>query len=586
MCITASVIAGYALRLTSVATRLKTTRSGVLCSEGCGYKQRVIIMKLRLQIAVVAALLLGTLSAYAANDTQPLYDDIGDYHYEVTTSDPLAQEYFDQGLRLYYAFNHSEAIRAFRVAQNLDASCAMCWWGEALAWGPNINLPMDTPSGEAAYAAITMAIGKKSSVNAREAALIDALGLRYAAVPPEDRSSLDKTYSDAMAELAQRYQDDLDIRVLYAESLMDLRPWNYWREDGSPQTGMDVALAYLEQVIARQEKHPGACHFYIHAVEEVYPERAVECAERLANLMPGAGHLVHMPGHIYIRVGRYLDAVAANEHAVHADETYIRDQHPGMGMYINGYYPHNYDFMAFAAMMIGRSELSIDSAKKLTSLFPAEMFGTPGMDFLQHWTVRPLLMQVRFAQWQEILETQRPPSEQPHALALWHYARGRAHAARGEIDQIDVHLQQLREIAARPELRNIKMEFNPSNELVAVAERVLTGWRHAAEQDYVAAVSALQTAVQLEEGLLYGEPPEWSVPASQDLGAVLLLAGKAAQAETVFRSDLRLFPQNGWSLYGLNKALRAQGKIAEAEEVTATLSRVWDTADVQLEEIF
>lgn len=547
-------------------------------------------MKLRVGFAAIAfaivAVTLDSVAVAAEADKQPLYEDLGNYHYQITTSVPLAQQYFDQGLRLYYAFNHAEAIRAFRMAQDLDPSCAMCWWGEALAWGPNINLPMDVPSAQAAYTASSEAIARKSSASPKERALIDALSLRYSATPTAQRSDLDKTYADAMSPLVRRYDEDLDIRVLYAESLMDLRPWDYWREDGTPQEGMDVALDYLEDAMDKDAQHPGACHFYIHAVEEVYPQQAVACAERLATLMPGAGHLVHMPGHIYIRVGRYLDAVVANEHAVHADETYIRDQHPSMGMYTAGYYPHNYDFMAFAAMMIGRSQLSVESAQKITSLLPEEMFGSPGMDWLQHYSVRPLLMQVRFAQWEEILLVQQPPADRLHALAIWNYAQGRAHVALGNMPEANTALARLREISVLPELTHLRMEFNSSSELIAIADRVLTGWKSVAVGDFATAISAIQQAVLLESELLYGEPPEWSVPTLQDLGAVYLLANKAKDAEAAFRSDLQQFPENGWSLHGLARALKAQNKPDEADEVEAVLERVWSTADVKLERVF
>ena len=325
-----------------------------------------------------------------ASESVPLYDDLGDHHVQITTDSAAAQKYFDQGMRLYYAFNHAEAVRAFKEAQRLDVNCAMCWWGEAMAWGPNINLPMDEPSGLAAYAAMQGALARRKYASKHEQELIDGLAVRYAPKPPADRASLDQAYSDAMALIAARYPENQEVAVLYAESLMDLRPWDYWAEDGSPNPGIADALASLDSVIAVNEKHPGACHFFIHAVEKLYPERAIECAERLANLMPGAGHLVHMPGHIYIRVGRYLDAVNANKHAIHADETYIQDQNPAMGMYTAGYYPHNYDFMAFATMMIGQSNVSIQAAEKVSHLIPTELFGAPGMDFLQHYSMRPI----------------------------------------------------------------------------------------------------------------------------------------------------------------------------------------------------
>lgn len=523
--------------------------------------------------------------AASAQDV-PLYDDLGDYHYEISTRDPLVQQYFDQGVRLYYAFNHAEAIRAFKEAQRLDPDCAICWWGEALSYGPNINLPMDQPSGEAAYAAVQQAISLSANASAKEQGLIEALATRYAVDVPEDRAHLDLAYADALAELVQLYRDDMDIAVLYAESLMDLRPWDYWNAQGETQPGIDVALHHLQNAMAANENHPGACHFYIHAVEAVFPERAVPCAERLANLMPGAGHLVHMPGHIYIRVGRYLDAVEANEHAVHADETYIQDQHPGMGMYTAGYYPHNYDFMAFAAMMIGRSATAIDSAKKVTSLLPEELFGSPGMDFLQHWTVRPLQMQIRFAQWDDILQHQEPAENYPHAKGLWHYAMGRALLANNDIDAANNHLEALRNTMQNPELDGLGMEFNQSRDLLAIGERVLTSWIAAAEKNFDDAVAAMESAVELESALLYGEPPEWSVPVRQELGALLLKAGDNAAAEAVFKEDLAKFPENGWSLYGAIKAMEGQGKSAEANAMQAVLDRVWSTADVDLDEMF
>jgi tetratricopeptide (TPR) repeat protein len=515
-----------------------------------------------------------------AQQPVPLYQDLGDYHYEVTTSVPRAQLYFDQGLRLYYAFNHAEAIRSFGEAQRLDPDCAMCWWGEALAWGPNINLPMDSASAVAAHAAVQHAVAVRGKASARERSVIDALAKRYEAVPPADRAYLDQAYADAMAEVDRLYPSDPQVSTLFAEALMDQRPWDYWTAGGEPQPGIAEALARLESVMARDPDHPGACHFFIHAVEKVYPERAVPCAERLAALMPGAGHLVHMPGHIYIRVGRYREAVEANQHAVHADETFIRDQRPGVGMYTAGYYPHNYDFLAFANMMIGRSEAAISVSDKVIGLLPAELFGSPGMDFLQHWSVRPLQMRVRFSRWDEILSIPRPPASFLHATAVWRYARGRAFAAQGHVSEAQRELEQLRTLALDPALDELRMEFNASGDLLGLAERVLTGWTEAAAGRWAEAVQALREAVAREDALLYGEPPEWSVPTRQDLGAVLLAAGRAREAEQAFRDDLSHFPGNGWSLRGLTLALQAQGKDADSDSIDEEFRRVWANADV------
>ncbi|HET9948991.1 MAG TPA: tetratricopeptide repeat protein [Longimicrobiales bacterium] len=533
----------------------------------------------RAATVLAAAMTLGA-TGLRAQQPVPLLDNLGDHHYPITTLVPLAQRYFDQGLRLYYGFNHAEAIRAFREAQRLDPLCAMCFWGEAISYGPNINAAMDAESGRMAYEALQKAISVKQHASEREQALIDALAARYAADPPEDRAHLDRAYADAMGALARRWPDDIELGVLYAEALMDLRPWDYWTEEGERRPEMADAFAYLERAVERDPTHPGACHFYIHAVEKEQPELAVPCAERLASLMPGAGHLVHMPGHIYIRVGRYLDAVETNRHAVHADESYIQDLRPGVGRYTAGYYPHNYDFLAFAAMMIGRSGESIGATEKVLSLIPDEAFGTPGMDFLQHWSMRPLLVRIRFARWDELLATPAPPADRLHATAIWHYARGRALAATGDVAGARAELESLRRVAARPELAELRMEFNRSTDLVAIAERVLTGMTEAASRRYGTAVEALAEAVRLEDALTYGEPPEWTVPVRLELGAVLLEAGRHADAERVFRESLEQFPQNGWGLHGLATALRAQGRDREAAQVEAELGEVWATADV------
>jgi tetratricopeptide (TPR) repeat protein len=531
---------------------------------------------------LVLAILAPPLGASA--DSVPLYTDLGTHHYEVTTQVPEAQAYFDQGLRLYYAFNHAEAIRAFREAQRLDSTCAMCYWGEALAWGPNINAAMDSAAVPAAHAAIERALAVQTHASERERALIHAAAVRYAdpAHASADRAPLDSAYANAMAEAARVYPDDQDVAVLYSESLMDLSPWNYWTRDGEPRPGTAIIVTNLERVLAANANHPGACHFYIHAVEATYPGRAVPCAERLAALMPGAGHIVHMPGHIYIRVGRYLDAVKANEHAVHADETFIRDQHPGAGTYTVGYYPHNYDFLAFAAAMAGSSKQSIRAADKLASLVPREMLGAPGMAFMQHHLTRPLQLRVRFGQWNEILRAPAPPDSLLHASAMWHYARGRALAAHGNVREADAELAQLHRAAIDPRLAGVKLEFNESPAILRIAEHVLAGRIAAKRGSYTEAVSHLRTAAELEDGLTYGEPPDWTVPVRHDLGAVLLAASRPAEAERVYREDLKRFPENGWSLMGLSKALRAQGRTDEAERVSAQFRRAWAAADVTL----
>ena len=337
---------------------------------------------------------------------------------------------------------------------------------------------------------------------------------------------------------------DDELTVLYGESVMDLSPWDYWTVDGQLRPGMDDALRRFERVLARSSQHPGACHFFIHAVEKEQPERAVPCAERLAALMPGAGHIVHMPGHIYIRVGRYMDAVLANEHAVHADESWIQDRDPAPGIYTVGYYPHNYDFLAFAATMLGRGDQAIAAADRVAALIPEGMLGEPGMAFAQHYSKRSLLIRTRFGRWDGILASPDPGEALPHARALWHYARGRAMVAVGDLEASRSELGHLHTAAEGPELNGVRLEFNASQDILRIAALVLASRIAEAEGRPDDAIAQLREAVRQEDDLLYGEPPEWTVPVRQELGQVLRDAGRPGEAEEAFREDLDLFPDN------------------------------------------
>ncbi|MEX1183236.1 MAG: hypothetical protein WEF86_08355 [Gemmatimonadota bacterium] len=562
-----------------IAQHVKTARAAV--ARAPRRRSRLILRETDVGLMLVAAaavLLLATcvgpLAAQhaalpAAASQIPVYDNLGTHHVAISTTVPRTQQYFDQGMRLYYAFNHAEASRAFNEAARLDPQCAICHWGAALAHGPNINLPMDSANGAAAWTAIRNAVLLRQHASPKERALIDALATRYTAVPPAERAALDSAYARAMAGVVQQHPDDPEAATLYAEALMDLSPWQYWNRDGSPRPATPVLLGQLERVLRANPEHPGANHFFIHAVEAVDPQRAVPMAERLAGLMPGAGHIVHMPGHIYVRVGRYLDAIRANEHAVHADETYIRDHNPAAGIYTAGYYPHNYDFLAFAASMIGRADQAIAAADRVASLISEELLYAPGMTMLQGHMSRPLQMRVRFGRWQEILAAPMPDPALPHARAMWHYARGRAFAASGDTDAAETELEAGRAAAADPALGGARLEFNAARDILAIAFDVLAGHVAAARGEFPNAVARLQQAAQLEDALVYGEPPEWSVPVRQELGAVLLAAGRPADAETVFRADLERFPENSWSLEGLARSVEAQGRTESAAHTAA-----------------
>jgi tetratricopeptide (TPR) repeat protein len=507
------------------------------------------------------------------SDTVPLYTNLGSHHKRISTRVPDTQRYFDQGLRLVYGFNHAEAIRAFQRAAELDPTCAMCYWGIALAYGPHVNAPMDSASGVAAYAAVQRARSLTSHATPQEKAYIEAVAQRYAADPPGDRTQLDTAYASAMGTVSKTYPDDLDAATLYAEALMDLRPWNYWKPDGTAYPGTDEIVRQLKRVIARNPNHPGACHYYIHAVEAVNPKAAVPCAERLARLMPGEGHMVHMPAHIYIRVGRWNDAVKANQHAIHTDEVFIEGQQP-KGVYPLAYYPHNIHFLAFASTMAGRSAMAIEASRTLTSKVNLDAARQVGM--LQEMLPYQALTLTTFGRWDDVLATPLPPSDIRLSYAMAHYARGVAYAAKGQWADAEAALGTVKEInAATPADADAKTALS-------IAERALVGEIAARRGDVNAAITQFREAVTIEDAGLYFEPPKWYYPIRHSLGAALLKAGQNREAEQIYQEDLRRFPENGWALFGLAQALRAQGKTKEAAAVDRRFRQAWKDADVKL----
>ncbi len=507
------------------------------------------------------------------SDTVPLYTNLGSHHKRISTQVPATQQYFDQGLRLVYGFNHAEAIRSFTRAADLDPTCAICYWGIALAYGPHVNAPMDAVSGVAAYAAVQKALSLKSHATAHERAYIEALAQRYEADPPADRARLDTLYSRAMERVADTYPKDLDAATLYAESLMDLRPWNYWRPDGTPYPGTKEIVRRLERVISRNPDHPGACHYYIHAVEAVTPKAAVPCAERLTRLMPGEGHMVHMPAHIFIRVGRWNDAMQANHHAIHSDEVFIEGQHP-MGVYPLAYYPHNIHFLAFASTMAGRSAQAIEASNTLTTKVNLDAARQVGL--LQEMLPYHALTLTTFGRWDEVLGQSLPPEDIRFSYAMAYYARGVAHAAKGEWAKAHAALDTVTAIdAATPEGAEGKISLS-------IAVHALSGEIATRRGDLDAGIAHFREAAKIEDRGLYFEPPKWYYPIRHSLGAALVKAGQHAEAEKVYREDLRRFPENGWSLFGLAQALRAQGKKNEAAAAEVRFHRAWADTDVTL----
>ena len=515
----------------------------------------------------------------------PLFEGMGDYHMPITTADPDAQRYFDQGMVLAFGFNHAESIRSFRAAQTLDPQCAMCFWGEALATGPNINV---TNNGKAvmapaervsARAAIDAALALIDGVTPKEQDWIRALDARYDGESDTSRDPLDRAWANALAVMAERYPDDTTVASVYAEALMNTMPWDYWGPNGEAKPDTQAVIASLEAVMAADPNHPLALHLYIHALEaSSNAAKAEAAADRLADLVPGSGHLVHMPSHIYFRVGRYQDSAMANIRAAEVDEAYIA-QCNAQGFYPALYYPHNIHFLWASATMQGQSALSLDSARRVVAnvrVEQVEQFPT-----IQFFRTVPMLSLVRFARWEEILAEPEPYEPFAFARAIWHYGRGVAHAALGDAEAALTELAAIE--ALEPEVDEIFMgNVYPARDLLGIAKSLLIGEVAYRSGDAAAAVLAFEEAVSLQDALPYTEPPFWYYPTRQSLGAALLASDRVAEAQAVFEADLEQYPMNGWSMFGLAEALRRQGDNTAAAEVTARFETVWQFADVSL----
>ncbi len=527
--------------------------------------------------------LLSVPLAACSRPSVPLYDNLGSLSHPISTRVPQAQRYFDQGLRLAYAFNHAEAIRAFREAARRDDRCAICWWGVAFSYGPNINLPMDSASGAAAWEALQEATRRREHANDAERAYIDALERRYGADPTAGRAGRDSAYAAAMIAVATRFPTDPDAATLAADAMMNLRPWNYWAPDGSAYPGVDEAIATLERVLARDSTHPGTCHFYIHVVEaSPRPERALPCARRLETAMPGAGHLVHMPGHLYLRLGMYSEASRVNVHAAHADESYIADQRPE-GLYPLAYYPHNLHFLWAAAAFEGRRADADSAMSRLRANATVEQARqVPALElFVLPWYYHL----VWFGRWEDILREAAPPAELVTSTGLWRYARGRALAATGRTAEAAIERDSLRALQVRASHDlppGMTIGFAPPAVVLDIAAAVLAGELAARSRRFGEAVRHLESATRLEDALTYNEPSDWYYPTRLSLGAVLVEAGRARDAEAVYREELRRRPNSGWALFGLEQSLRAQRKDALAATVHGEFERAWRGADVRL----
>lgn len=536
-----------------------------------------------LALVATAAITVGCASNRTDNGpvTGPaqLLPGMGSHHRAVSTTSTEAQRYFNQGLTLAYAFNHDEAIRSFTRAAELDPDLAIAWWGAAYCHGPHINNPAMPPERvKAAWEALEKARARLAGASAVERDLINALTKRYSPEPVDDRTPYDRAYAAAMRQVWQRHPNDPDVGTLFAESLMDLRPWDLWSHSGEPRPETPEIIATLERVLAMQPTNPGANHLLIHTVEaSPNPERADAAANRLRTLVPGSGHLVHMPAHIDVRLGRWSLAADQNRAAIAADTEYRRLS-PKQEFY-RLYMAHNHHFLSFASMMEGRAEDSIAAAREMLAGIPPESLKTMGpvLDTVTAIEVEALM---RFGRWNELLALKQPAAELPITRAKWRFARAAALAALDRLDEADRERDRFRQaVAAIPE--GAMMAINPASECMTIAALMLDGEIAYRRGDIDAAVRDLSRATELEDGLNYMEPPDWIQPVRHTLGAVLLDAGRIHEAEEVYREDLRRLPENGWSLYGLAECLKAQGS-AEEEAVRARFRKAWARADTTI----
>jgi tetratricopeptide (TPR) repeat protein len=531
---------------------------------------------------LVAALLACSvpLFHFPEQNVEPLFEGLGSHHRMITTSSAEAQKYFDQGLAFLYAFNHDQAMKSFTQATNVDPKCAMAWWGIATANGPHINNPsVDPDHAKAAWAAVVKAKALSGVCSGPEKALIQAVSVRFAPQHIPDRQKIDRIYAFAMREAWRRYPKDADIGALFAESMMDLRPWDLWRLDGTPQPGTMEVVQTLRAVLRLDPNHPLGCHLYVHALEaSPWPDQAVPAADRLREMEPALGHMVHMPSHIDVRTGQWQKAIIANEKAIVADRNY-REKNPEQGFY-RVYMVHNHHMLAYAATMRGERQKAIDAMDRISDLFP-EDFLKAAAPMVDGYMAMPLEVKVRFGKWDDILAAPEFPDYFPIARTLRHGARAVAFAAKGDIRAAREE-QALFYGAKRFVPPTATVGNSPASQVLLVAMYLMNGEILLAMKAEEGCLANLRNAVNAEDQLRYDEPPDWLQPTRHTLGAALLAFGHPAKAERVYRADLKKLPNNGWSLYGLSAALKAQGKMSETTALDKKFEQTWANADIEI----
>ncbi len=534
-------------------------------------------------IACAAALFAGDFQNQAPAAPRieaPLLKGLGSHSHPITTRSELGQKYFNQGLVLMYGFNHAEAIRSFKAAAELDPGCAMAWWGVAYCEGPNINAPMLPDNYADAWYALQKAMALKDQASPREQAYIDALATRYVEKPVEDRSSLDLAFVEAARKVARAYPDDLDAQVIFCEAIMNTMPWNYWTPEKTPKELTREMLDTLHAVLRRDPWHPGANHFYIHAVEAgPTPEQGIEVADRLATIAPTAGHLVHMPSHIYVRVGQYDDAAEANVRATRADESYLA-QCKQQGMYPGGYFPHNIHFLWYANSLRGNRREAIKAAKKISEYTTDIRCGAMEGGRQRYLHVLAL---AQFGEWDKVLNMPLPSNEYRFDQGMYHFARVLARLAKQDLPAARAEYQLFKQATDADAVKAVANPFFPAGTVVEVADAILQGKLALYAGDEPGALKQLARAVEVEDTIAYMEPPFWYYSAKWSLGAAQIQTGNFVEAEATFRKDLEWLPRNGWALNGLAAALRNQGKTQAADAVWAEFQKAWRNADVKLD---
>ncbi|HYX36038.1 MAG TPA: hypothetical protein VE954_23295 [Oligoflexus sp.] len=513
--------------------------------------------------------------------TEMAQHGLGHYTLPISTTQPQVQNLFDQGINLAFGFHHEAAEKKFAEAVRLDENCAMCYWGMAYVKGPNINAPMTPEAVPLAWQALTKAKEKINHATPKEQALIRALGERYTNNPMDDRVLLDQAYAKAMKSVAQTYPNDIDIATLAVEAVMDTMPWNYWTPQGEPREGTEEMILTLKRVLEKNPVHPGAIHFLIHVVEKERPELAEAAADRLVDLVPAAGHLVHMASHIYIRVGRYHDASVVNEKAIAADKM-LTGMCPGSDDFYRALYvPHNYDFLIASAGLEGRQMTARQTAQELREYIEPMMKSNPLVDFQQFWSM-PILSALRFEDWKAVLDEPAPQDAWTYAKGLWHFARAKAYARMGKAEASQAELNQAEKLAQSPELQKALLAgLNPAATVLMIGVEEAKGELAFQKKDYQAAIQHLNRSIAIQDGLTYIEPPAWYHSVRLTLGKVYQSMGRYADAERTFKEDLQYFPKNGWALFGLYKSMVAQNNLVAADQIYDEFVTAWQYADVK-----